>query len=823
MRIYGIAGRIHNHPSGVFLDAVRHRIYARTNFVEFVTWEASNMCKSRILPSFALAIVFTVSVGPARLWAQADAAKPDAAKPDAAAPKPDAAAPKPDAAAPKPDAPAPAPAPNAAAAQPAEAPTVNADLKRIADDFFHYASIGRYDLAKAEGEKIIAANGDPMEVYKAFQASVEDRNRRVNPDRRIELYERILSWQRQPDLKDVGAKLISIFNQATYKQRSNTGFIEAQVQRLSGGPRAYALAVDQLKTSGELAVPVMLNYLRDPSKRELQVPIRNALRDMGVKSLNPLLAATDMKDPVVLTWVISALGDLGYDNAVPYLVRLMKANDTPDAVKDAARQSLIRLNVTNAANLDPAQLFFELAEKFYYEKASVQPERGTKEANIWSYTDQGLVNKVVPAATFNEDMTLRECEYCLKLNAARGDAVSLWICAGYKRESEIPEGQPDTFWEEKHPATHYYAVASGTAHLNPALARALRDQNSAVALRAIRSLNEIVGATNLFAGDESPLIEGLRYSDRQVRIESALAIAQALPQKNFPGQERVIPILAEAISQTGKPGVLILAPTDKINQLREQLKNYAVAGGSTPEAAASAGASLSAVDVILMFEGVSSNIEQMFTITSHSLRLERAAKVIVAKTSKVASPYAQIAINNSSVTVTDPNIDEAALNAAIEDARKRSSGLAMDEKMATGYALRAAEMLQRLAISKGQVFDLLVAQPAVMAALDDARPEIAHAAANSLGLLNSREAQAALATKAMDEKTPDEFKIILLKDLSVHAKFYGNMLDQTLIESLGKLAESAANLDVKSAAAEALGALNLRSEQIKVLIVNQAR
>ena len=57
-------------------------------------------------------------------------------------------------------------------------------------------------------------------------------------------------------------------------------------------------------------------------------------------------------------------------------------------------------------------------------------------------------------------------------------------------------------------------------------------------------------------------------------------------------------------------------------------------------------------------------------------------------------------------------------------------------------------------------------------------------------------------------------------------KYHANglqVIDQGLIESLGKLAETAANLDVKSAAAEALGALNLRSEQIKSLIVNQAR
>jgi len=235
------------------------------------------MSETRILPSFVLAIIFTFSVGSARLWAQANANKPDAPKPDAA--KPDA--PKPDAAAPQP-APAPAPAPGTAAAAPEESP-INADLKRASDDFFHYASIGRYDLAKAEGEKIIGMNADPMEVYRAFQATVEDRNRRVNPDRRIELYERVLSWQRQPELKDIGAKLISIFNQATYKQRSNTGFIESQVQRLGGGPRAYALAVEQLKTSGELAVPVMLNYLRDPSSANSRSPFATPSKTWGSK------------------------------------------------------------------------------------------------------------------------------------------------------------------------------------------------------------------------------------------------------------------------------------------------------------------------------------------------------------------------------------------------------------------------------------------------------------------------------------------------------------------------------------------------------------
>ena len=342
-------------------------------------------------------------------------------------------------------------------------------------------------------------------------------------------------------------------------------------------------------------------------------------------------------------------------------------------------------------------------------------------------------------------------------------------------------------------------MASGTIHINPALARALRDRNSAVSLKAIRSLYEIVGATNLFATDESPLIDALRYSDKQVRFEAAFAIAQALPQRSFAGQERVVPILAEALAQTGKPGVLIVAPTDRINALREQLKNYNIAGGATADAAIAAAASLSQVDVILLFEG-DDQPERMMANVRNNLRLERAGKLIVAKVSKVATPYAQRALDDPTITITDAK-DEAGLNAAIEEARKRAGGLAMDEKMATSYALRSADLIQRLAISKGQVFDLLVAQPAVMLALDDQRPEIARAGANALGLLNSREAQAALAAKAVDEKTPDDFKINLLKDLSVNAKFYGNLIDQGMIDGLAKLAEGAANLDVKSAAA----------------------
>src|SRR5260370_1203610 len=137
--------------------------------------------------------------------------------------------------------------------------------------------------------------------------------------------------------------------------------------------------------------------------------------------------------------------------------------------------------------------------------------------------------------------------------------------------------------------------------------------------------------------------------------------------------------------------------------------------------------------------------------------------------------------------------------------------------------VRSAGLLGKLAISRGQVLNLPDAQPTLLGSLDDARPEIAKAGAFVLGLLDSREPQPALLTKASDEKTADELKVATLKAGSTSARFFGNRLSTEQADSLKKLAETAQNADVKTASSEWLGALNLPSDEAKTLIVNQSR
>jgi hypothetical protein len=722
---------------------------------------------------------------------------------------------------------APAPDTTAAPAAPAApdttaapaAPQVAPDLKTLADNFWHYGKIARYDLAVSTGNQILAGNSSPIDVLSAFELAATNRGDNLD--------QWLLRWQNVPAMKDVTGKLVAVINQGYAARASDPTAIIANIERLSNGERAYLNGLQRLRDSGELAVPFMIDYLRDSSKTQFHPAIRRALVDMGRLALNPLVAATEMKDADTLTTIVSVLGDLGYRDAVPYLARLVASPDAAGPVKSAASDAISRISAASPdssgyANSSAGDLFFALGNRFYYDEAAIKADPRRQVSYIWYWSgDKGLTKIDVPNPIFSDLMAMRSAEYAMTLGTSQ-EAQSLWLVANYKREVDLPAGEKDDTRAENQPSAHFYGVDSGTRYLNTALARTLHDHNAAVSLKIIKSLQQIAGEPSALPNGSGPLVDALNYPDRLVRFESAFALAGAMPTLPFKGQERVVPLLAEAMAQTGQISVILLLPKqDDLNSMTEALKGagFAVTGGTTADAAIAASTGVPAVDVVLTSEDVpAGEVDKLFLLLGGSPRLSGAAKLVMVKTE--ASPYEQRTVNDPLLSVTEAT-NAAGLKSAISDAVKKAGALPSDPAVATAYATRAGALLEKLAISNSPVLQIAPAKTTLLAALVDSRNDIVKLAGNVLALLNDKDAQVGLLSAAGDDKAPDDVKISLYKSLATNAKLFGDQLDSSQLDPLEKAVASATNNDVRSAAAEAHGALNLPADQAAKLILDQ--
>jgi hypothetical protein len=716
---------------------------------------------------------------------------------------------------------APAPSDNTAGAPAEPAPT----LVDLVNTFWHYGKIARYDLAADAGQKVLDSGASDADIVKAFEDVAGRKGDAIDV-----WMLRFRSVPVTPDvdkasvqkLRDVANQLNDKINEGYATRRNDPVYVKNTIIQMSTGSRAYDNNLPRLARSSEVAVKVCIDILRNPDERNYNSTCRRILRDLGRKGLNPLLAATDMKDYGVLVDVVSALGDMGYEISVPYLLRLESSSEVPDSVHAAAHNALTRLNAADATSA-PDQ-FYVLAEKFYYGKSDLAPSN-EKTSYMWYWSnDLGLMRKPVPTPIFNDCMSMRSAETVLKLDSGFGQAVSLWLAANTKREVDLPQGTTDAT-HKGDPDANYYNTSAGTQYLNQALARALRDRNAGVAYKLCQSLQNIVGQNAVLAG--GPLTDALYFPNRQVRYEAAFALAQALPTRSFPGSDRVVPLLVEAINQSSKPGVVVVAPASgspSASDLRSAVQSlgFSVVSGDTPDAAAQASISLPTVDLIIISED--SDVRKMVDLERSIAHLQGTSMLVLTHTAD--SQYTVMSATDSLMNgAIMPNKATMAddLKADIEAARQHSGTAVMTEQEATAYALQAAAVLQKVALTRGQAFDLSVAEGGLLSALNDKRGVIAMASGHVLSTINSSSAQNGLAIKANDEATPPEVRVSLYKSLADSAKHMGNHLDSAQISGLETVVSSSKAAEVRDAAAEARGALNLPADQARTLILKQSR
>jgi hypothetical protein len=90
--------------------------------------------------------------------------------------------------------------------------------------------------------------------------------------------------------------------------------------------------------------------------------------------------------------------------------------------------------------------------------------------------------------------------------------------------------------------------------------------------------------------------------------------------------------------------------------------------------------------------------------------------------------------------------------------------------------------------------------------------------------LESPEAQRAIAEMAMAQQNDKTVRIATFASLALSAKINANLLLSGQVDAIyGLVSSTDAEADLRAAAAGAYGALNLPSEQVKSLILDQSK
>ncbi len=178
----------------------------------------------------------------------------------------------------------------------------------------------------------------------------------------------------------------------------------------------------------------------------------------------------------------------------------------------------------------------------------------------------------------------------------------------------------------------------------------------------------------------------------------------------------------------------------------------------------------------------------------------------------------------------EPFVESKLVVANLAEALGQNSQPAADdtglwnEQIADSYALRAAEVMLKLAQTRNPVINLSAAQETLVSAVNDERPEIQVLAGRILAHLDSPGAQRAIAGMALDNNNADDVRISAFDSLATSAKLNANMLVEPMVDSIYTLISSDDTApELRSAAAAAYGALNLPSQKVKDLILDQAK
>ncbi len=683
------------------------------------------------------------------------------------------------------------------------------------DDFVHYVFIDRGDVAQQVGQGLLDRKLDPA----AFAALVDSG---VGADRFIKAVARA---QRQPGLEGVASSLSKLYDAGKLASIRNPDSITAAIEMLSGDLRQRSIGRERLLAAGEYAAPQLFNVLLSGNKPALASEVRSVLIEMGRHSVMPLATALPLLQPAQQELVVKILGEMPQTHALPFLYDL-QATTSNDAVRQATDRAITQIAGAMNPQMPAADRYVDLAQAYAKASPSLLAFPNDPHMLVWNFDPStGLTFQAVDAAVYPSTMAMRLSELALRRDAANTRAVSTWIAGNFTRELRSPEGYENPVYPAVGRDAMYYAVAAGPSICQSVLAQALDGSDTPLARKALAAL-EKTGGRDLWtispgSGDRKPLLEALRYPNRRVQYEAALAIGSAQPKDAFPAAESVVRTLAGSIRDAkAKYALIIASTTEEQSSLSDQFRARGftvLPPASNLQDVSQAIADAPGVDIIVS-QLPSSATGELIAQALGDSRLRATPVLALVTTQGYLEQYPKYA-REIRVRLLREGVSPKDIEAAGDDLITQASGGLISGDEAEMYKARSLSVLRDLAVSGSGVLNIVEAQGPLVAAMGEAEGAVRNRIAEVLSYINTKQSQVTLTDAALNA-TGDE-SVILLTMAAGSAKRFGNQLEPRQIDALVGLAGTATGEQAVAAAA-LLGALNLQNRSVVPLILGES-
>jgi HEAT repeat protein len=679
-------------------------------------------------------------------------------------------------------------------------------------DFIHYVRTANYDVAAGMGRALQLENLKPTEFVDLVEAAGEG-------ERFPETVGRAL---RVPTLEPAAAALLKLYDRGKLERVRDADEIKKNIEFLTKTERARFLAHERLYAAGEYAMPQLLQALLQRNDAALSADVQGLLIDMRSQALMPLCTALVKLDLNGQEQVADILGKIEHKPALPFLQDVLLSTSS-ESVKRACERAIGRIGAGPTS--DVADLYEDLGESYYAEKPEITSFPGEEYQILWAYNPAiGLVPTAIRTEVYHEAMAMRMAERSLELRGQPNEkALSLWLASNFSREIQTPAEYDNPAYPKTRREAMYFAVAAGAGPSQSVLARALDTRYTPLARKAIAAIEQTAGTSALtWAGESqrSPLLESLRYPNRRVQYEAALAMGKAQPQRAFPGSERVVPILAGAIRDAGARFAAVVASDKELgNTYRKALEK---AGYTVLPVATQMSELAEPIAVAPGVDLIVTNLNDdptnaLIADARRSPKLGVTPVLALVQSPSIADMQRKydrdvlVAIRNAGLA--EPQIIEA-----VKQLVDSSVGGAISADEARGYAARSLNVLRDLAVSGNTVFDVGEATLPLIAALGETGGKTRLDIAEVLSRVDQKRAQVALFDTALNAQADD--RVALLNKVADSAKRYGNLLEDRQVQRLLELAATGPDKEATAAAA-VVGSLNLSNANLIPLILEK--